>query len=124
MKLDIILRMLRTIEEVSTDPNRGICCALYSRYHEFCFHMSLSDEMDEPTRRTDLDSFLEPYFRRWPKFSGNIEYPVPHPELNPYTAYNEARNLWDRDTEYGRNRWDLLEFIIAEIEKEIQEGKS
>ena len=63
--------------------------------------------------------FLAPYFVRWPKFSGDPDYPVPHPEKGAYVAYLTARKRFDQNTEYGRNRWELLHFLIEELEKEI-----
>lgn len=45
-----------------------------------------------------------PYFReiweKWPKYSGMSLFPVP-------------------DTEYGRNRWELLEWMIKEIQIQL-----
>lgn len=29
-------------------------------------------------------------------------------------------NFWDRDTEYGRARWRLLDWMIEELEKELE----
>lgn len=47
----------------------------------------------------------------WPSFSGNSQYPVPHPSMNPEDAYNDL-DLWE-DDEYGDSRRRLLEFIHA-----------
>ena len=63
-------------------------------------------------------------FRKWPKFSGIIDYPVPHPTESPCVAYAETVDMWDRRTEYGQARWDLLDFCISELEKELCDGKS
>lgn len=64
-------------------------------------------------------------FERWPKFSGHIGFPVPAPKewgvdaSDAYTLTQEADTLWDRSTEYGRLRWELLDFLITELEKEV-----
>ena len=76
---------------------------------------------------------LEALMASWPKYSGDRGFPVPHtPECgyaSPRSAYYVARNartLWDRSTEYGQLRWELLEYLDAtltsELEKEQQEG--
>ena len=62
-------------------------------------------------------------FRRWPQFSGSADFPVPHPAKPADLAYNTTQNMWDRRTKYGRARWDLLEFCISELEKELNDGK-
>lgn len=55
-------------------------------------------------------------FKRWPKYSGSIVFPMP----GGMYAYNEAslnNTLWDRNTEYGQLRWELLEWLIEELQK-------
>ena len=37
--------------------------------------------------------------------------------------FNNLDNLWDRDTEYGRLRWDLLDHIIKEMSKMSTDAK-
>ena len=63
---------------------------------------------------------------RWPLYSGVLWHPVPHPEYeNPIEAYLAAyqpdgKGLWDKSTEYGRNHYALLDFLIEELEKSLQ----
>lgn len=55
-------------------------------------------------------------FELWPKYSGSIVFPIPGGML----AYNEAKlndTLWDLNTEYGQLRWELLEWLIEELQK-------
>lgn len=52
--------------------------------------------------------------REWPKFSGNPTFPVPHPTKDPEIAYIEDY-LWDLDTEYGRNRMELVNWLISQL---------
>lgn len=57
-------------------------------------------------------------FKTWPHYSGDISFPVPSPDksIDAVDAYlDKSNDLWDRDTAYGRLRWDLLDHIIAEI---------
>lgn len=54
-------------------------------------------------------------FQHWPKYSGMPCYPVPGPstgENSAISAYNRAEDCWDRSTEYGQMRWELLDFSI------------
>lgn len=57
-------------------------------------------------------------FKTWPHYSGDPSFPVPSPDGLTYAinAYFDKSNyLWDRNTEYGRLRWDLLDHIIEEM---------
>lgn len=59
-------------------------------------------------------------FKTWPHYSGDISFPVPSPDgsIEAIDAYfNNLGDLRDRDTEYGRLRWDLLDHIIEELSK-------
>lgn len=67
--------------------------------------------------------YLKEIWENWPKYSGMSLYPVPEFEGQ---RGKEARNsfyktilLWDRNTEYGRNRWELLEWLIEEIQIQL-----
>lgn len=58
--------------------------------------------------------------KTWPHYSGDHSFPVPSPDrsIAAIDAYfDESNDLWDRDTEYGRLRWDLLDHIIKELSK-------
>lgn len=62
------------------------------------------------------DVMLEELFVKWPKFSGCTAYPI----RGSWRAYDEAKlndTLWDRDTDYGALRWELLEWLIEELQK-------
>lgn len=67
---------------------------------------------------TSTDEFQEVYevtcadMAAWPKHSGTIIYPVRHPELAPEQAYYHTEDKWDASTEYGRNRRELLDYLI------------
>lgn len=84
---------------------------------------------------TDLgiDLFdLRKHFKTWKHYSGHIGFPIPSRPLtkwerfrtkwfgsvigSPAEAYKDRKGMWDKDTEYGRLRWDLLEHIIKETE--------
>ena len=68
-----------------------------------------------------------PYFReiweKWPKYSGMGLFPVPEFEgqygKEAEDSFYKTHLLWDKDTEYGRNRWELLEWMIKEIQIQL-----
>jgi hypothetical protein len=63
---------------------------------------------------------LEPCFYSWPLYSGDQTFPVPHPTKSPENAYLDTKgNLWDKNTEYGRNRWSLLEHCISQLQIQL-----
>lgn len=56
-------------------------------------------------------------FTEWPKFSGDPGHPIPGGP-NVYWLAKYAGKLWDKNTEYGALRWELLDFCIEELKKE------
>ncbi len=67
--------------------------------------------------------WLQEAFRAWPKFSGEIQYPVPHPTQSPEQAYLGSCDPWGRENEYGRNRWELLDFLIERAQAKLGQGR-
>lgn len=55
-------------------------------------------------------------FLTWPKSTLNKHYPVPCEFRSPSAAYeyysNERGNVWDRGTQYGRDRRELLAYMV------------
>lgn len=78
--------------------------------------------------RDEVNSWLHTQFKAWPHFSGYDDYPIKSGDSytghrGAYTghrgAYNKAcavGTLWDRDTRYGRARYQLLDFLIQRAE--------
>lgn len=104
-----LLEALKQIRERPA-PRFGIC-------HQTSLRCSDADYGHWRCKIRDL-------FRKWPQFSGSADFPVPHPTEPPCLAYNEAKDMWDWRTKYGRARWDLLDFCISELEKELCDGES
>jgi hypothetical protein len=85
------------------------------------------------THFTEYDSWLNksilhPYFETWPKFSGNIAYPVPAGDGDthgPVWAYQftSEYNMWNKKCSYGRNRHALLAHCITEATEELSSLK-
>lgn len=102
--IDLLTTLKQLRENGPRIRNSGICSQfdLYGLYS--------SEE-----RRQFRDSF-----KTWPHYSGDSSFPVPSPDksVEAIDAYfDEQLDLWDRDTEYGRLRWDLLDHIIKELNK-------
>ena len=59
---------------------------------------------------------------QWPKSSGILSFPVPHPKYpnEPLKGYCVTKNIWDRRTAYGKLRWELLNWAIATLESREQ----
>jgi len=58
-------------------------------------------------------------YKTWPKYSGSINFPVPHPKLNSTQAYQIGKSLWDARTTYGKNRLELCLYIADRLEEEL-----
>lgn len=62
----------------------------------------------------------------WPRFSGSPAYPVPHPTMPPYPAFQSAdwKNgaYWDERTEYGRARHELLSWLIERLQETVSDA--
>ena len=62
---------------------------------------------------------LKRAFPTWPKFSGDVDYPIndPHGIEEPYNVYTQ-NHKWIG--EYGALRFELLDHVIDFLKKEIK----
>ena len=84
----------------------------------------------------DTDYGLKDYMNQagidwsnWEKFSGNNQYPVRifqdtknyTSDISPVTLYSlcPSRSYWDDSTEYGRNRRELLDWLIDQFQQVV-----
>lgn len=101
---------------LDTKRQQGICGNLedLGRYKDTFGH-SLFDKDQQV-----IDKILRGIFKRWPKFSGHGGYPIP----GAATAFSEC---CDHNTfwvgEQGELRIELCNFIIDELNKEIQHAE-
>lgn len=93
---------LEQVKPTGTDKEHGICHNLVGVSHE---HSTL------PVRATFFSMCVDAY-KDWPKYSGNEDFPVPHNTHDCADAYYECINLWDRRTQYGKDRYELLNHLI------------
>ena len=101
MSRDVKIKLLKSLLKIKAcpDKDRGICNSVP---HSF-----------------EISRLLFSLFKAWPKFSGTLNFPVPHP-TEPFSAagaYYAAENKWEG--EYGALRMELLDFCINELEKEL-----
>ena len=61
---------------------------------------------------------IQELMKEWPKHSGNNEFPITVRGINPMKEYMGCYDKWDRKTEYGQLRWELLEWLINKLENE------
>ena len=106
----------------------GICDNIYSVMDDL-FGENKSWVMENPEGfEIDLYMWVQQVAQKWPKWSGDITYPVPVPvpanmglaELKagvhtPMDAYHYFHNVWEGA--YGELRMELLDFLIEELEQ-------
>lgn len=77
------------------------------------------------TQLTNLEKgYMLHLMQQWPGSSGNVYFPVPaiRTDTSPQAAKvkyvkSNTKQMWDRDTEHGQLRWELLEWLIEELQK-------
>lgn len=104
----IVTELRRIFEEGRPyQETNGLCMNMVRNFHD-------------PNGRDKIMHALKLAFARWPKFSGYVDWPVPSEEHAPANAYRLTCNLWDKGTEYGRNRWELAKFLLDEFSAELE----
>lgn len=83
----------------------GICSNL--------FHLLMEIFPGSAHTPSSVVEAIVPAVRAWRKFSGNDRFPVPGlpGHSASYTYYWYSEYMWDRDSSYGRDRLDLLDFL-------------
>jgi hypothetical protein len=108
-----MLSSLVQLEMVGPDHTGvGICANVHKH---LCLETEDADDAD----------WLPLLWKSWPDWSGCDTYPVPASRDrdiggNEQYAYNMTACLWDRDTEYGQLRWELLEHCIETLQEAIE----
>jgi len=113
MKNPLMLAGLKLMKEIGPiDDFCGICHNLPMMTDD------LNDESYEHDGWYYSEDLLHELFETWPKFSGDIEYPVPSDleDESPRNAYDMRANLWVGA--YGDLRKELLDHCINELEGE------
>lgn len=102
-----LLEALRAVHEDMQDERHplrmfGLCYAVEQKF-EYAI---------APVKLSELESRYVSEVSG--KFAGKIGFPV-HGGGSSFFAHADK---WDRDTEYGRHRWEYLDWLIQQLEAE------
>lgn len=100
---------------------------LYSGNVATCEDYGICDTVDEVLYLSHPKSYIRTFnsqfyrmVKGWMHYSGSTMYPVPSPVpgiSEKCIFYNKYRPNWDKETEYGKLRYNLLEYLISEFKK-------
>lgn len=114
MDSKIVAAICEALVEVCNDP---------LHYYSICHNFDLVIDrilLDDDVSYNQADDWLGKTIQKWPKFSGDFNYPIWDRMSTPREQFWDARdsgNLWNNSTEYGRLRWELLAFLLEEASK-------
>jgi len=107
--------VLEALKEIKNGNLLNEHCGICSNLHYICRDWYWKD-WDIAEWSYELGTnILDYYFEQWEHFSGNIEYPI---EGSP-DEYGMQGDMWDETNEWGKLRWDLLDYLIERIENDI-----
>lgn len=102
-----LLEILLKIKQQVPKECKGICDNV-----DLFYPNELTDQL--------AADWLATKFCEWPLFSGDIDFPVPSLDsCSADTMYLVTENYWTGD--YGELRYELLDFLIQELTKELSE---
>lgn len=112
MNNELELLLLEALYSIKAEPGYRTC--------GICDNVEcLLDELDEDDERK-VNRILRDLFVSWPKFSGDIIYPIKAPGYQTGEASylsEENHNKWEG--EYGNLRKELLDFLINSLKNEV-----
>ena len=83
------------------------------------FDRVMDDEFED---YFELSDFVK--YNRWPLWSGDNSFTIPHPTLPPDIAYQVGKvNFWDKRTTYGKSRWAFVQWCADEIKRKYLTGE-
>ena len=108
--LQLMLDAALDIKAGNFDKEYGICSNLSDK---------VNSQVEESEERYDSWQILKQAFPTWPKFSGDVNFPI----NDPYNR-NQANIAYDYSPkwigEYGALRFELLDHVIEFLKKEIE----
>lgn len=111
-QLENFLWFLQQIKkEVSDSSVCGLCKYFQYKVDYYLPHLDY---------HKDYRDYLRNKWENWDKFSGNRTFPVPCEGVSPSAAYTAVQYKWDSSSQYGRDRRELLDFLIEEVKKDIK----
>ena len=106
--LQLMLDAALDIKAGNFDKEYGICGNLSDKVYD-----------EVPEECYDPRQILKQAFYTWPKFSGDVQFPINDP-YNEVSAHNAYVQLPKWEGEYGALRFELLDHIINCLKKEIK----
>ena len=109
--LQLMLDAALDIKAGNFDKKYGICGNLGDK---------VDSRVEESEERYNSWQILKQAFYTWPKFSGDVDYPIndPHEIETAYNVYVSRVPKWTG--EYGALRFELLDHVIDFLKKEIE----
>lgn len=120
------LSVAKEVLEVTKDGGAKVPFLMTRASVEVCLMSGICSITEQCAKMTEIapevwDKWLEDKFKQWPKFSGDIDYPVPSDTKDSAKMayfFCSPTDLWSPFCPYGALRRELLEFLIREVEKE------
>lgn len=121
MKPQLLAALKHIHEHGPINPDYGICYNVTEQMNSQAMKATIEQNKERVYySQLRIERGLTDYFARWPKHSVNLKYPVEGSEAR-YHESIESGKMWDRESELrGKLRWELLDFLIEELEKELQ----
>lgn len=101
--------LLKKLQELHTYGPKPYCCGICSQVKGITVQERV---------------YMSHLMQLWPDSSGHVGYPVPTSRTcsSPKAAetkflQSNTKQMWDRNTEHGQLRWELLEWLIEELQK-------
>ena len=117
--LQLMLDAALDIKAGNFDKRYGICGNI-SRKVVNAMHVEYPEYViDDEEIIMDSWRILKQAFYTWPKFSGDVDFPINDP-FGIETAYNVYGQLPKWVDEYGALRFELLDHVIDFLKKEIE----
>ena len=107
--LQLMLDAALDIKAGNFNEEYGICSNLRNK---------VNSQVEE-SERYDSGQILKQAFYKWPKFSGDVNFPINDP-YNRVSAHRVYDDLPKWTGEYGALRFELLDHIIDFLKKEIE----
>jgi len=110
------LLLMQTEDHFAFNEYIGICGNFNYILHEINLGCNLVCDSDcyRNAIEDDFADYMKHAVEFWPKYSGDITYPVSITD-RPSDEYNSDDSKW-ADNDYGNARRDLLQFLIDDLE--------
>ena len=125
--MDTEIELNKALLNILKDVRARVHEYLYTRktwrfdpYLGICSTVTLGAQ--SPEVRLERLNLLTGLMEKWPEFSGDRAYPVPHPIESPDKAFYlaSAEEMWSPVSAYGAARLRLLDWLIARLEAEAE----